>query len=165
MINTANSLLALLESSNIKMKEIAINKIESIIDVHWAEISDHIKTFENLFSTNETNQKEQVALILSKLYFNLEEYENAIDWALEARTKFNYTIKSPFTSTILRKILEKYISIKKHNFFNQDNLLEIEERIQNLVIQIFHNCLDSKEYKQALGFCIESYDLGRVSAK
>ena len=163
MLNTANSIIALLQSSNPKTREVAINKLDLIVDQHWAEISDHIKVLEDLFASDETNQKEQIALILSKLYFHLEDYENSIDWALESKSKFNYQDKSAYTSTLLKKILEKYISIRKHNFFNEDNLLQIDDKIQNLVIQLFQNCLDSQEYKQAIGFCIDSYDLGRVS--
>lgn len=163
MINTASNFLALLQNDSIKLKTASINKIEVIIDECWAEVSDHIKTLEDLFTSNITNQKDQIAIILSKLYFHLEDYENSIDWALESKSRFEYQSKSAFASTILRKILEKYIAVKKHNFFNVDNIIEIDERIQNLVLQIFHNCLDSKEFKQAIGFSLESYDLGRVS--
>lgn len=162
MLNTANSIIALLKSSNIKTKEIAISKLDLIVDQHWAEISDHIKLLENIYEESNNQIKEQIALILSKLYFHLEDYENSIEWALESKSKFNYKNKSSYSLTLLRKILEKYVSIKKHNFFNSSNILVIDSKIESLVDQIFNDCLNNKEYKHAIGFCIESYDIERV---
>ena len=67
MLNTASSFLALLRDTNVNMKSLAINKIESIVDEHWAEISDYIKELETIFSNNSIpSQKNQIALILSK---------------------------------------------------------------------------------------------------
>lgn len=184
MINTATSFLALLQNDNLNMKSLALDKIEIIVDEHWAEISDYIKDFETLYSNSTLKEKnDQIALILSKLYFHLEAYEQAIEWALEAKSKFNYLEKTPYSTTILNKIIDKYVSIRKHNFYvgyfnknkneeeNEDEEeprekqveKEIDERIIKLMVDIFHDCLESKEYKQAIGMCIDSYDLGRVS--
>lgn len=183
MLNTASSFLALLRDNNVNMKSLAINKIEIIIDEHWAEISDYIKDLESIYTQNLIpSQRNQIALILSKLFFHLEAYEQAIDWALEAKEKFNYLEKSPYSTTILNKIIDKYIAIRKSNFFvsyvnkkvNDDEEEEsndkkkdfevvIDERIIKLIVEIFHNCLEKGEYKQAIGMCVDSYDLGRVS--
>lgn len=186
MINTASSFLALLRDTNLNMKSLAINKIEIIIDEHWAEVSDYIKDLESIYTSNIIpTQKNQIALILSKLYFHLEAYEQAIDWALEAKEKFNYLEKSPYSTTILNKIIDKYISIRKSNFFISANIRKhqndeeenendeelekkkefeviIDDRILKLIIEIFQNCLEKGEYKQAIGMCVDSYDLGRV---
>ena len=171
MINTATSFLALLRDDSLVMKKLAINKIELIVDDYWAEIADYIKEFEYLYQNKIiVEQNNQIALIISKLYFHLEAFPQAIEWALEAKEKFNISEKNQYTKAILNKIIDKYISIRKHNFYalyvhkkNDESVeQEIDERITSIMTNIFLNCIDSKDYRQAIGMCIDSYDLGRI---
>jgi 26S proteasome regulatory subunit N2 len=164
MLNTATSFLAMLQEKDVDIKEIALEKINQLVDDYWAEISDYIKDLETLYKNKEVPSKQELlALILSKIYYNLEDYDSAIDWALESGSKFNITEKTQFVNTILKKIIEKFIHIRKMNFFNQEEQLKIDERINNIVDRIFSRCIERKEVNQAIGFSLESYDLERVS--
>lgn len=162
MLNTASYYLAYLKEEDIELKSFALHKIDQLIDINWAEISDFIKDFEILYESNIIeNENGLIALILSKIYYNLEDYESAIEWALKADTFLNLSEKSQFVTTILRKIIEKYIFQRKNNFFNEDQEV-IDPRIQKIVERIFGKCLSLKEINQAIGFSLESYDLERV---
>lgn len=162
MLNTATSYLALLQDEDTHVKSMVLDKIYSLVDEYWAEISDYIPDLEEIYQNNLTPGKSNiVALILSKLYYNLEDYDSSIHWALEAGPIFDITEKSLFVSTILKKIIDKYISIRKDNFFS-GNQTQIEAGIEFIVDKIFKNCLETKAYNQAIGFSLESYDLERV---
>jgi 26S proteasome regulatory subunit N2 len=162
MLNTASYFLAYLKEEDLELKTFALNKINQLIDINWAEISDFIKDFESLYSSGIMGDDNGlIALILSKIYYNLEDYESAIEWALQADTHLNLSEKSQFVTTILRKIIEKYISQTKINFFN-DEQVPIDPRIQKIVERIFGRCVQLKEINQAIGFSFESYDLERV---
>jgi len=162
MLNTASYYLAYLKEEDPELKSFALNKINHLVDINWAEISDFIKDFENLYQSGVMDQENGlIALILSKIYYNLEDYESAIEWALQADNFLNLSEKSQFVTTILRKIIEKYISQRKNNFFNEEKI-EIDIRIQNIVERIFNRCIQLKEINQAIGFSFESYDLERV---
>lgn len=162
MLNTASYYLAYLKEEDIELKSFALHKIDQLIDINWAEISDFIKDFEILYESNIIeNENGLIALILSKIYYNLEDYESAIEWALKADTFLNLSEKSQFVTTILRKIIEKYIFQRKNNFFNEEQEV-IDPRIQKIVERIFGKCLSLKEINQAIGFSLESYDLERV---
>ena len=102
-------------------------------------------------------------MIISKIYYNLEDYDSAIEWALDSGNRFNILERSQYINTILKKILEKYINIRKNNFFNQEEQKPIDERINRIVERIFSKCLEKGEVNQAIGFSLESYDLERVN--
>jgi len=165
MLNTASYYLAYLKEEDFELKIFALQKINQLIDINWAEISDFIKDFESLYASEVIGDENGlIALILSKIYYNLEDYESAIEWALLADTHLNLSEKSQFVTTILRKIIEKYISQRKNNFFN-DEQVPIDPRIQKIVERIFGRCIQLKEINQAIGFSFESYDLERVIIK
>jgi 26S proteasome regulatory subunit N2 len=165
MLNTATTYLALLQESDLDIKSLALDKLELLVDEYWTEISDFISELESLQKSNMIpNKNEQLSLILSKIYYNLEDYDSAIDWSLEAGSKFNIRENSQYVNIILQKIIEKYISIRKNNFFNEEKV-QIDERINKIVQNIFTKCLEKREVNQAIGFSLESYDLERVRQK
>ena len=130
MINTAISFLALLQEDDPQMKSIALEKLNLLIDDHWPEISDNIRLFKDYYEKDSLpGKKNLLALILSKLYYNLEDYNQAVEWALKSEDSFDIKEKSLYVNTILKKMLDKYIEIRKHNFFKKDNLLPIDKRI------------------------------------
>ena len=164
MLNTATSFLALLQEDDLQMKSIALDKINILVDDHWPEISDYIRLFKDYYEKNSIPDKQKLlALILSKLYYNLEDYTEAVEWALKSEDSFDIKEKSLYVNTILKKMLDIYIQIKKHNFFNRDNLKPLDKRINAIIENVFNNCLTSNRLNQALGFCVESYDLDRLT--
>ena len=164
MINTATSFLALLQEDDLYMKSLALDKLNLLIDQHWPEISDYIRLFKDYYEKKILPEKQNLlALILSKLYYNLEDYTSSVDWALKSEDKFNIKENSLYVNTILKKMLDKYIEIRKHNFFNRENLKLIDNRINAIIENVFNNCLNDNRLYQALGFCVESYDLDRLT--
>lgn len=163
MLNTATTYLALLQDEDIDIKAIALDKINELVDDYWAEISDSLKNLENLNKSNQIPEKKDLlALIISKIYYNLEDYDSAIEWALEAGTRFNIHENSQYVNTIRKKILEKYISTRRENFYNEQKV-KIDDRINGIVESLFKKCLERKEVKQAIGLSLDSYDLDRVN--
>ena len=164
MINTATSFLALLQEDDLQMKSLALDKLDLLVDQHWPEISDYIRLFKDYYERNILPEKQKLlALILSKLYYNLEDYTSAVEWALKSEDKFDIKENSLYVNTILKKMLDQYIEIRKHNFFNKDNLKLIDNRINAIIENVFNNCLKDNRLYQALGFCVESYDLDRLT--
>ena len=163
MLNTATSYLALLQEEEVQFKSIALDKLNLLVDEHWSEISDYLKTLKSYYENKVIPEKQQLlALILSKIYYNLEDYDSAIEWALESGEKFNINEQSLYVSTILKKILDKYIGIRKRNFYKKENQEPIDQRIQTIVDNVFANCIQKKFIAQAIGFSVESFDLDRL---
>jgi 26S proteasome regulatory subunit N2 len=163
MLNTATSYLALLQEDDIDIKSIALDKVNLLVDEYWAEISDYIKDLEDLYHSGRIPAKQPlITLILSKIFYNLEDYNQAIEWALEASDHFEIGERTQFVNTILKKVIEKYIGISQKNFFNEEKE-QIDSRIFKIVDRIFNRSLENKAFNQAIGFSLETYDLNRVS--
>ena len=110
MLNTATTYLALLQEEDRTIKSLALDKIEKLVDEYWAEISEHIGILDKMYNDQEEEKKELISVILSKIYYNLDDYESAIEWALKSKEKLNIVEKSQYVKTILKKIIDKYIS-------------------------------------------------------
>lgn len=162
MLNTATTYLALLQEEDPTIRSLTLDKLEQLTDEYWAEISEHIPIFNSLYSDPNEEKKELISVILSKIYYNLDDYESAIEWALKSGERFNISQRNQYVRTILKKIIDKYISVRRANFFNKDDLLPIDERINNIVERIFNRCIERGEFYQAIGLSLESYDLERV---
>ena len=126
MLNTATTYLALLQEEDRTIKSLALDKIEKLVDEYWAEISEHIGILDKMYNDQEEEKKELISVILSKIYYNLDDYESAIEWALKSKEKLNIVEKSQYVKTILKKTIDKYISIRKDNFFNKDDIIPID---------------------------------------
>ena len=110
MINTATSFLALLQEDDLQMKSLALDKLNLLVDQHWPEISDYIRLFKDYYEKNILPDKQKLlALILSKLYYNLEDYTSAVEWALKSEDSFDIKENSLYVNTVLKKMLDKYI--------------------------------------------------------
>ena len=164
MINTATSFLALLQEDDVQMKSLALDKINILVDEHWPEISDYIILFKDYYEKQTIPNKEKlICLILSKLFYNLEDYTQAVEWALKSEELFNINEKSLYVNTILKKMLDKYIEIQKYNFFHREKPKAIDTRITSIIENVFNACLKDNRLYQALGFCVESYNLDKLT--
>lgn len=161
MLNTATTFISYLQEEDTLIKNIAIDKLEDLVDDYWAEISDYLTLLEG-FYTQTLDKKELTALIISKIYYNLEVYDSAITWALLAGSKLNIEEKSQYVNTILKKIIDNYINKKKNNFFNELKE-QIDLRIEAIIERIFNKCIERNEINQAIGLSLESFDLDRVN--
>lgn len=54
-------------------------------------------------------QRDLAASIASKVFYYLEEYEEALRLALEAGDKFDLNERSQYVETLLNKCIDKYI--------------------------------------------------------
>jgi 26S proteasome regulatory subunit N2 len=54
-------------------------------------------------------QKEKIAILISKVYYHLEEYQESVHFALESGDYFDMKQKSTFVDCIVSKGLSTYI--------------------------------------------------------
>lgn len=60
-------------------------------------------------------------MLLSKLYFNLNDYKEALNYALKSGNYFNVDETSDFTEVLVNKTIEHYIYNKRNNVKDDDN--------------------------------------------
>lgn len=66
---------------------------------------------ETLFEDKEFSERQLAALVLAKVYYHLQEYDDSMIFALGAGDLFQFDNKGEFEETIVSKCIDTYISI------------------------------------------------------
>ncbi|KAG9043742.1 proteasome regulatory particle base subunit [Tulasnella sp. UAMH 9824] len=114
--------------------------------------------------------KELSALVLSKVFYYLGQYDEALSYALRAgkafQTEATQQGAEEYVETIVSKAIDRYIEQRTAEEADSSELVSLEKidsRLQDIVESIFARCIDDGEYKQALGIALESERLDIVT--
>ena len=81
-----------------------MEKLHSIVDQFWAEISDAVPLIESLSEDTTFPQRDLAASLASKCFFHLEEYSDALRLAMAAGKYFDVNCKSQYVETLIGKL-------------------------------------------------------------
>lgn len=98
-VTSCGGILSLLSDNNDDIKLYALQKLDEVCGVFWAEISDHLITIEEIYEKDFKNHL--AALVCSKVYFHLQEYDLALTFALKAQNLFDLSVKTEYVETII----------------------------------------------------------------
>lgn len=156
-ITSAAGVLSLLDEPEPQLKMFALEKLDKIVGVFWAEISESIEKIEVLFEDQQFKSKQLAALVASKVYYHLGAYEESLTYALGAEDLFNVNDNSEFVQTIISKCIDHYTRLRVENAeLSNDEQKPIDPRLEAVVNRMFQRCLDDKQFKQALGIALET---------
>lgn len=113
---SAESVLPYLYEKERDLQIYALKKLDLIVDHAWHQISDKISKIEALKDEEDFPEKELAASVASKVFYYLEEYEEALKFALEAGSKFNITEDSKYVETLIHKCIDHYIDKRKRQY-------------------------------------------------
>ena len=163
--STAAGVIALLNEPEPEVKIFALNKLNIIVDVFWAEISEAVGTIEMLYEETTFKHRNMAALVASKVYYHLGSFEDSLTFALGADHLFDVNDTSEYVQTIISKCIDHYIKLRVQQA-EQDlagdrgdsaaSLIEIDPRLEAVVNRMFQRCFSDRQYKQALGIALET---------
>ena len=81
------------------MKFFALKKLNDIVDVFWAEISEAVDKIEMLYEDVSFKHRNLAALVASKVYYHLGAFEESLTFALGADELFNVNDTSEYIET------------------------------------------------------------------
>ncbi|CCK69520.1 proteasome regulatory particle base subunit RPN2 KNAG_0C04180 [Huiozyma naganishii CBS 8797] len=157
-LTTAAPLLALLKEKDDSVKSYALESINGIVDQDWPELSNDLPDIEALYDDLSFPDRRMAALVASKVYYNLGEYETAVKFALAAEECFNIEEKSQFVETIVSKSIEMYIAASTARYLGKATE-EISPKLTQIFEKMLDKCVASAELKLALGIALEGYRL------
>lgn len=154
---TAAGYVSMLDEPDYGVKLGALRMLNQLVDEFWPEISEQISNIEAMFEDSEFPDRELAALVGSKLYFHLEEYAEATRLALGAGSKLDLADKSEYTSVIITKVVDIYIS-QCNDLGNST----VDPRLTEFVERLFAHSLKSGALKSGLGIAVETRRLDWV---
>ncbi|SCU92496.1 LAMI_0E10748g1_1 [Lachancea mirantina] len=159
---TAAPLLALLKEQDSSVKSYALESINGVIDELWSEISNDITEIEALYEDPSFKDRKLAAIVVSKLYYNLGEYEAAVKYALAADDQFDMNEKSQFVETIVSESLEMYIKLATAAYNKKKFDVNTEPQLRIIFEKMLEKCMEGGDYKMAVGIALESFRLDTV---
>lgn len=163
-LTSALGFVALLDEDDNAVRVYALKKLNEVVDTFWAEIADeeNIAKIEKLYEDKSFPEQKLAALIASKVYYHLGEFNVATSYALGAAELFDLNDKSQFVSTIINKFIDEYIALRAKQA--SDESVEIDPRHEAVVQRMFERCFASRRYKQAIGIGLEARRLDQVQS-
>lgn len=79
-----------------------------MVDHQWHEISDQLPRIESFVDEEAFPMRELAASIASKVFYYLEEHDDALRLALEAGSHFDISTDSKYVLTLVHKCIDSY---------------------------------------------------------
>ncbi|KAK6205246.1 armadillo-type protein [Scheffersomyces amazonensis] len=152
--------LALLGEEDANLKSFALTSLNDVVDQLWAEIANSISELEELYEDETFSSRSLAALIISKVYYNLGDFEASVKYSLNAGDEFNIEEHSQYIETIVSKSINLYNTLSQKKFL--DSSITIDERLVGIFEKMLEKCIKAKELKLALGIALESYRIDVV---
>lgn len=156
-ITSAAGILALLDEPEHEIKVFALKKLNDIVDVFWAEISDAVGNIEVLYEDETFKYRNLAALVASKVYYHLGAFEDSLTYALGAAQLFDVSSTSEYVQTIIAKCIDFYMKQRLAQEEDPENSKPIDPRLEDIVNRMFMRCFDDHQYKQAVGIALETH--------
>ena len=115
-LTSAVGVVGFLSEPDPELQIFALRKLNEEIDSLWTEVAGSIGEIEALYEDETFPERELAALVAAKVYYNLQEYNESMVFALGAGELFNLDHGGEFEDTIISKCVDTYIALSAmHN--------------------------------------------------
>ncbi|KYK57650.1 Armadillo-type fold protein [Drechmeria coniospora] len=108
---SATGVLAFLADEEPELKVFALQTLNDDIDTVWTEVAGSLSQIEALFEDDSFPERQLAALVLAKVYYHLQAYNDSMVFALAAGDLFKLEAPSEFEETIISKCVDQYIAV------------------------------------------------------
>ncbi|KAH6645499.1 armadillo-type protein [Truncatella angustata] len=112
---TAGGVLGFLADEEPELKVFALQTLNDDIDTVWIEVAGALGQIEALYEDESFPERKLAALVLSKVYYHLQAYDESMFFALAAGNLFKLNNPGEFEETIISKCVDHYIAAKNEN--------------------------------------------------
>ena len=110
-LTSAVGVVGFLSEPDPELQIFALRKLNEEIDSLWTEVVDSVGEVEALYEDSQFPERELAALVAAKVYYNLQEYNESMMFALGAGKLFNIDNEGEFEDTIISKCVDTYIAL------------------------------------------------------
>ena len=110
-LTSAAGLVGFLSEPDTELQIFALRKLNDEINSLWTEVAGSVGEIEALYEDEAFPERELAALVAAKVYYNLQEYNESMVFALGAGKLFNLDNEGEFEDTIISKCVDTYIAL------------------------------------------------------
>ncbi|KAM4055997.1 proteasome/cyclosome repeat domain-containing protein [Hirsutella rhossiliensis] len=108
---SAIGVLAFLSDEEPELKVFALQTLNDDIDTVWTEVAGALSQLEALYEDESFPERQLAALVLAKVYYHLQAYNDSMVFALAAGDLFKLESPGEFEETIISKCVDQYIAV------------------------------------------------------
>lgn len=110
-LTSAAGLVGFLSEPDTELQIFALRKLNDEIESLWTEVAGSVAEIEALYEDKAFPERELAALVAAKVYYNLQEYNESMVFALGAGKLFDIDKEGEFEETIISKCVDTYIAL------------------------------------------------------
>ena len=110
-LTSAAGIVGLLAEDDADLQVYALQKLNAQIDSLWTEVAGSIGEIEALYEDDSFPDRQLAALVASKVYYHLQEYNESMVLALGAGKLFVIEKEGEYEDTIVSKCVDAYIAL------------------------------------------------------
>ncbi|OPB44667.1 26S proteasome regulatory complex subunit Rpn2 [Trichoderma guizhouense] len=107
---SATGVLAFLADEEPELRVFALQTLNDDIDTVWTEVAGSLSQIEALYEDESFSERQLAALVLAKVYYHLQAYNDSMVFALAAGDLFKIDAPGEFEETIISKCVDQYIA-------------------------------------------------------
>ncbi|KAI0179075.1 26S proteasome regulatory complex, non-ATPase subcomplex, Rpn2/Psmd1 subunit [Hypoxylon sp. FL1284] len=111
----ATGVLAFLADEEPELQIFALQTLNDDIDTVWFEVAGALGQIESVYEDESFPERKLAALVLAKVYYHLQAYDESMFFALAAGELFKLDEPGEFEETIISKCVDHYIATKNEN--------------------------------------------------
>lgn len=169
---SAAGLLALLTEEDMILRKVALERLLKVVDTLWHEVAEYLPDLEAMAEddTMDVSVRQTAAAVASRVFFHLEEPNQALRLALEGGSH-NFDIvndrSSAYVECLVSAAIDAYVKVKQNQRSEEEELEEEiaaidPEKLQQVVQLMFQRCYDDQQYTHALGVALEARQVHKV---
>lgn len=110
-LSSAAGVVGFLSEPEPELQVFALQVLDEQIDSLWTEVAGSVGDIEALYEDPSFPERELAALVAAKVYYNLQEYNESMIFALGAGKLFDLDHEGEFEDTIISKCVDAYIAL------------------------------------------------------
>ncbi|KAL8776297.1 MAG: hypothetical protein Q9213_008324 [Squamulea squamosa] len=110
-LSSAAGVVGFLSEPEPELQVFALQVLNEQIDSLWTEVAASVGDIEALYEDPSFPERELAALVAAKVYYNLQEYNESMIFALGAGKLFDLDHEGEFEDTIISKCVDTYIAL------------------------------------------------------
>ncbi|MCJ1308853.1 proteasome regulatory particle base subunit [Agyrium rufum] len=110
-LTSAAGIVGFLSEPDTELQVFALQTLNEKIDSLWTEVAPFVGEIEALYEDESFPERQLAALVAAKVYYNLQEYDESMIFALGAGKLFEIDKGGEFEDTIISNCVDKYIMI------------------------------------------------------
>ncbi|KAK5195258.1 proteasome regulatory particle base subunit [Exophiala xenobiotica] len=108
---SAAGLVGFLSEPDPELRSFALKQLDSQVDLLWTEIANSVGEIEALYEDDTFPDRELAAIVASKVYYHLQEYNESMAFALGAGKYFRLDNAGEYEDTIISKCVDTFIAL------------------------------------------------------